>query len=138
MKAISFIPDGGNRRDIPDEYQPRSGYHNSYSRLNSRAPAVAVTQNMGKPSATRCIHPFQHRALTAREGARLQTFPDAFHFKGGMISQRLQIANAVPPLLAYWIGKALGSEANWHSRDPGDGGFLPENARQLEFPEIIC
>lgn len=113
VHAISFIPDGGNRRDIPDELQPRSGFHNSYSRLNSRLPAVAVTQNMGKPSATRCIHPFQDRGLTAREGARLQTFPDWFHFQGGMVSQREQIANAVPPTLGEAIARALLAEASW-------------------------
>jgi DNA (cytosine-5)-methyltransferase 1 len=118
VKAISFIPDGGNRRSIPDEYQPRSGFHNSYSRLSSRHPAVAVTSNMGKPSATRCIHPVQHRGLTAREGARLQGFPDRFHFAGGVTSQRLQIANAVPPLLAEALGQRLKDPACWTSEPP--------------------
>ena len=113
VRAISFIPDGGNRRDIPPEFQPRSGFHNSYSRLNSQEPAVAVTQNMGKPSATRCIHPFQHRGLTAREGARLQSFPDWFHFTGGIVSQREQIANAVPPILAKAIADAILSGQCW-------------------------
>ena len=113
VKAISFIPDGGNRKDIPDELQPKSGFHNSYSRLNSREPAVAVTQNMGKPSATRCIHPFQDRGLTAREGARLQSFPDWFHFTGGMVSQREQIANAVPPILGQAVAEALLSDCCW-------------------------
>ncbi len=113
VHAISHIPDGGNRRHIPDHLQPSSGYHNSYSRLNSKAPAVAVTQNMGKPSGTRCIHPFQHRGLTAREGARLQSFPDRFMFIGGIVSQRLQIANAVPPLLAKAVLTATNSDAHW-------------------------
>jgi DNA (cytosine-5)-methyltransferase 1 len=113
VKAISFIPDGGNRKSIPDRYQPASGFHNSYSRLSSSAPAVAVTSNMGKPSGTRCIHPFQHRGLTAREGARLQSFPDAFHFCGGVVSQRLQVANAVPTLLAEAIAHALADGTRW-------------------------
>lgn len=113
VEAISFIPDGGNRRSIPDEYQPASGFHNSYSRLSSQHPAVAVTSNMGKPSATRCVHPFQHRGLTAREGARLQSFPDRFWFEAGVTSQRLQIANAVPPRLAEMMGRALLSSASW-------------------------
>lgn len=113
VDAISHIPDGGNRRSIPDRLQPRSGFHNSYSRLASWLPAVAVTSNLGKPSATRCIHPFQHRGLTAREGARLQSFPDTFHFAGGVVSQRLQIANAVPPLLAVALGAALLDPAQW-------------------------
>jgi DNA (cytosine-5)-methyltransferase 1 len=107
VQAISYIPDGGNRRDIPPDLQPRSGFHNSYSRLHSGSPAVAVTQNMGKPSGTRCIHPFQNRGLTAREGARLQGFPDRFHFTAGSTSQRLQIANAVSPILAEAMGRHL-------------------------------
>ncbi len=124
VEAISYIPDGGNRRSIPDRLQPSSGFHNTYSRLCSKAPAVAVTQNMGKPSGTRCIHPFQNRGLSAREGARLQTFPDRFHFTGGQTSQRIQIANAVPPVLGRAIGKALASPGCW-TTDPverrGDG-----------------
>lgn len=111
VHAISFIPDGGNRRDIPPNLQPKSGFHNSYSRLHSKSPAVAVTQNMGKPSGTRCIHPFQHRGLTAREGARLQGFPDRFHFTGGSTSQRLQVANAVSPILAEVMGRHLERQA---------------------------
>lgn len=113
VRAISYIPDGGNRRDIPARLQPKSGFHNSYSRLASWAPAVAVTSNMGKPSATRCIHPFQNRGLTAREGARLQSFPDRFVFSGGVTSQRLQIANAVPPLLGQAIGESLDRQDLW-------------------------
>jgi DNA (cytosine-5)-methyltransferase 1 len=113
VKAISFIPDGGNRTAIPPEFQPKSGFHNSYSRLDSKAPAVAVTQNMGKPSGTRCIHPFQHRGLTTREGARLQGFPDRFHFRAGISSQRLQVANAVSPILAEVLGKALVGKDCW-------------------------
>lgn len=126
VRAISFIPDGGSRRDIPDEFQPASGFHNSYSRLNSKAPAVAITSNMGKPSASRCIHPFQDRGLTAREGARLQGFPDRFHFTGGVVSQRLQVANAVPPILAAAIGSAVLADDRWSDRSPDDkpGGQL--------------
>jgi len=134
VRAISFIPDGGNRRAIPDEFQPSSGFHNSYSRLSSRHPAVAVTSNMGKPSATRCVHPFQHRGLTAREGARLQSFPDRFWFEAGVTSQRLQIANAVPPLLAEMLGRRLVDTNAWAST-PARGAeqlALEVEALQLE------
>lgn len=113
VRAISYIPDGGNRTAIPPAYQPRGGFHNSYSRLASWRPAVAITQNLGKPSGTRCIHPYQHRGLTTREGARLQSFPDSFHFLGGVTSQRLQVGNAVPPLLARALGEALIDETRW-------------------------
>jgi DNA (cytosine-5)-methyltransferase 1 len=107
VEMISHIPDGGNRTAIPDDLQPSSGFHNSYSRLQSDAPAVAITSNMSKPSSARCIHPFQHRGLTPREGARLQTFPDSYHFDGGLVSRRRQIGNAVPPYLAEALGYYL-------------------------------
>lgn len=113
VEAISHIPDGGNRQAIPANLQPASGFHNSYSRLASWLPAVAITQNMSKPSATRCIHPFQHRGLTTREGARLQSFPDRFTFLHGQVSQRLQVANAVPPILACALGEALVDPHRW-------------------------
>ncbi|WP_077067781.1 DNA cytosine methyltransferase [Haloarcula rubripromontorii] len=107
VEMISHIPDGGNRDAIPDEMQPSSGYHNSYSRLKSDEPAVAITSNMSKPSSARCIHPFQHRGLTPREGARLQTFPDEYVFEGGLQAKRQQIGNAVPPYLGETLGYYL-------------------------------
>jgi DNA (cytosine-5)-methyltransferase 1 len=107
VEMISHISDGGNRSEIPDELQPSSGYHNSYSRLQSDAPAVAITSNMSKPSSARCIHPFQDRGLTPREGARLQTFPDSYRFEGTLGAVRKQIGNAVPPYLAEAFGYYL-------------------------------
>jgi DNA (cytosine-5)-methyltransferase 1 len=131
IEAIAHIPDGGNRRSIPDHLQPTAGFHNSYSRLDSRKPAVAVTQNMGKPSGTRCIHPFQHRGLTAREGARLQGFPDVYHFSGGLVSQRLQIANAVPPLLGRALGLAITDDSRWASEASERNGWGDETDVEL-------
>ena len=62
---------------------------------------------MSKPSSARCIHPFEDRGLTPREGARLQTFPDNYRFNGGLVSVRRQIGNAVPPYLAEAVGYYL-------------------------------
>jgi len=107
VEMISHISDGGDRTEIPDELQPSSGYHNSYSRLQSDAPAVAITSNMSKPSSARCIHPFQDRGLTPREGARLQTFPDSYRFEGTLGARRQQIGNAVPPYLGESLGYYL-------------------------------
>lgn len=106
VKVLSFIPDGGNRKSIPDDYQPKSGFHNSYARLASWKPAVAVTSNMRKPSSARATHPKQNRGLTVREGLRLQSFDDTFVVLGSRTSQYLQVGNAVPPLL----GKSIGDE----------------------------
>ena len=107
IERISHVPDGGSKEDIPEHLQPSSGYHNSYSRLKSDEPAVAITSNMSKPSSARCVHPFQDRGLTPREGARLQTFPDHYEFIGTLGAIRKQIGNAVPPYLAEAIGYYL-------------------------------
>lgn len=52
-------------------------------------------------------HPNLHRRLTVRECARLQSFPDDFIFYGSISAQYAQVGNAVPPILAYHLGKAL-------------------------------
>jgi DNA (cytosine-5)-methyltransferase 1 len=104
IEVLSHIPDGGNRKSIPDRLQPKSGFHNSYARLASWKPAIAVTSNMRKPSSARATHPVQNRGLTVREGLRLQSFDDAFVVLGSRTNQYLQVGNAVPPLLARAIG----------------------------------
>ncbi|OBQ32284.1 MAG: hypothetical protein AN487_22665 [Anabaena sp. CRKS33] len=53
------------------------------------------------------IHPYLNRVISAREMARLQTFPDSFIFEGSMKKAMWQIGNAVPPSLAECIGYAL-------------------------------
>jgi DNA (cytosine-5)-methyltransferase 1 len=107
VNLLSHIPDGGNRKSIPDSLQPKSGFHNSYARLASDKPAIAVTSNMRKPSSARSTHPTQNRGLTVREGMRLQTFPDSFVVLGTRTSQYLQVGNAVPPRLGYALGLEL-------------------------------
>ncbi len=107
VEILSHIPDGGNRKSIPDHLQPKSGFHNSYARLASDKPAIAVTSNMRKPSSARATHPKQNRGLTVREGLRLQSFDDDFVVLGSRTSQYLQVGNAVPPLLAEAIGTQI-------------------------------
>lgn len=107
VKVLSFIPDGGNRKSIPTEFQPKSGFHNSYARLASWKPAIAVTSNMRKPSSARATHPNQNRGLTVREGLRLQSFDDTFVVLGARSTQYTQVGNAVPPLLAAALGTEI-------------------------------
>jgi DNA (cytosine-5)-methyltransferase 1 len=62
--------------------------------------APTLTSGCTNPSKGRFIHPEQDRAITPREAARLQTFPDEFVFHGGFISVSRQIGNAMPVKLA--------------------------------------
>lgn len=107
MKIIEHVPEGGLKNDIPEQYRPTSGFPNSYGRLWWDRPSTTITRNLGTPSSARCIHPLVNRALTTREGARLQSFPDHFKFSGSRSKKNLQIGNAIPPLLALAIAKEI-------------------------------
>jgi DNA (cytosine-5)-methyltransferase 1 len=84
-----------------------SGFSTCYSRLAANEPANTITVNFVHPASNRCIHPYQDRALTPREGARLQSFPDRFIFRGSRSQIVKQIGNAVPPLLGRLIAEAI-------------------------------
>lgn len=76
-----------------------------YKRLNPDKPAYTVTGSGG--GGTHIYHWAENRALTNRERARLQTFPDSFIFAGSKESVRKQIGMAVPPLAAKIIFEAV-------------------------------
>lgn len=85
---------------IDKKYYLTSGYGNTYGRLERNKPSTTITNNLTTPSALRCIHYEQNRALTPREGARIQSFPDWYQFDGSKTDVSRQIGNAVPPLMA--------------------------------------
>lgn len=111
QEILRTVPKGGSIADLPQHLRPKSGYANTYARLLPDVPSPTITRNFGTPSSSRCIHPEQNRALSTREGARLQGFPDDYIFVGGKQSKNLQIGNAVPPILgeaiALTVKKAL-------------------------------
>ncbi len=81
-------------------------FNDKYNRLSWDEPSRTVTAHLAKDGYW-YIHPEQHRSLTVREAARLQTFPDTFRFAGCRSHQFQQIGNAVPPQLAQRIGSAI-------------------------------
>lgn len=107
LKLMQLLPDGGTPEDIPIEYRPKSGFKNTYCKLWWNKPSTTITRNLGTPSSSRCIHPKAHRALTTREGARIQSFPDNYIFFGSRAMKNLQVGNAVPPLLSIALTKEI-------------------------------
>lgn len=100
INMLSYIPEGGNAwvDDIPEEYRLNvkgAKLSNIYKRLNRNTPSYTVTGSGG--GGTHMYHWAENRALTNRERARLQTFPDHYHFQGGKESVRKQIGMAIPP-----------------------------------------
>lgn len=89
-----------------------------FGRLWWDRPAVTIRTEFFKPEKGRYLHPSAHRAITVREAARLQSFPDSFVFPPGqsMVSVARQIGNAVPPMLAKAIASAIREHLWEHSR----------------------
>jgi DNA (cytosine-5)-methyltransferase 1 len=108
IERFMAINQGGNFHSLPQEL--KSTYSNAertqntiYLRLKYDQPSGTVV-NVRK---SMWIHPVKHRALSIREAARLQTFPDSFVFCGTKDSQYQQVGNAVPPVLAKAIAEHL-------------------------------
>ena len=101
-EIISLVPDGGNYKDLPIELQGTRKVHIAWTRLNSKKPSFTIDTGHRHH-----FHYSYNRIPTARESARIQSFPDDFIFTCSRTSQLKQIGNAVPPLLGQAIAKAL-------------------------------
>lgn len=104
VEILGLIPPGGSVEDLPSKLRPKKYFKNTYARLFPDEPSPTITRNFGTPSSSRCIHPFENRALSTREGARLQGFPDCYKFYGSKTFKNLQIGNAVPPIFGEVLG----------------------------------
>lgn len=102
IDVISLVPDGGNIRDLPEEFYKIRNYNNAFRRMNSNLPSNTI--DCGHRNY---FHYSENRIPTVRESARLQSFPDTYVFHGSRTSQYTQVGNAVPPILAYNIAKEI-------------------------------
>lgn len=116
-KMMEIIRHSGPNITYIPEHLITSGFSSCYSRLAADEPSVTITVNFVHPASNRCIHPTLDRALTPREGARLQSFDDDFVFCGSRAQIVKQIGNAVPPLLGQAIGSHLAELIGAGGRD---------------------
>lgn len=114
-RVLSMVPEGGDWRDLPvaeqkaylgGSYYLGGGKTGMARRLSMDEPSLTLTCAPAQKQTERC-HPTETRPLTVREYARIQTFPDSWHFVGNISDQYKQIGNAVPVNLAFAIGRAL-------------------------------
>jgi DNA (cytosine-5)-methyltransferase 1 len=114
IDLIKYVPQGGNWKDIPENVRPArfkkvalKDHTTTYGRLRWEMPSRTVTTYFNNVSSGAFTHPDLQRGISVREGARLQSFPDAFEFCGTLARQYRQVGNAVPPLLAYHIARPI-------------------------------
>lgn len=140
LKMVVNIPPGGNWKNIPasipskrleqirESYARGGGSRSTYyGRLRPDAPAYTISTYFNRPGNGCHLHydyaGGQHRVISQREAARLQSFPDNFVFTGSRTAVSNQIGNAVPPLLAYQIALSLGSPGLFVDLFAGAGGL---------------
>ena len=107
LERLRLIPPNKGREVLPPEHLTKSIYSGTWSRMLKDDISVTITTRFDTPSSGRFTHPFLNRAITVREAARIQSFPDTFVFHGNKTSQMKQVGNAVPPLLAKAIAEVI-------------------------------
>lgn len=110
LQRFALIPANCTTKVLPEEHVTKSIYSGTWTRLDSMGQATTITTRFDTPSSGQFTHPYLDRAITVREAARLQSFPDNFIFSGPKSSQMKQVGNAVPPMLSYAIASAICSD----------------------------
>lgn len=122
LQVAKSVPPGGNWKNVPTDIplarldtirrgfaEGKGSRSTYYGRLHPDRPAYTINTWFTRPGNGCHLHYdfSQHRTLSLREAARLQSFPDSFVFQGPRTSIAKQIGNAVPPLLAYQLASSL-------------------------------
>jgi DNA (cytosine-5)-methyltransferase 1 len=107
-EAFALLEEGQTYVDLPEHLRRyRSDiFTDKYKRLSWKEVSRSITAHIAKDGYW-YIHPQQHRTLSIREAARVQTFPDWFRFAGQPTLRLRQIGNAVPPILGAAVGRQL-------------------------------
>lgn len=109
LTRLQALRSGQTCAELPDDLRPKAHYHYSYTRLSWSEPARTITKFAYHVGSGQFGHPSEDRAVTMREAARLQSFPDAFAFIGTSEIRKLSamVGSAVPPLLAFAMGRRI-------------------------------
>lgn len=108
LRWLKDVPEGCSAHENKNpDLRPPSGFNTTYKRIMWDEPCSTISTNFNMISGCRNVHPTSTRSLTIREATRAQSFPDEFAFFGKWSDVRRVIGNAVPPLLAYEIAKAI-------------------------------
>lgn len=102
VSVIKQVPEGGNHKDLPEGVGTSRKFNEAWTRYHSEKPSKTIDTGHRNH-----FHYKWHRVPTARENARLQSFPDSFRFLGSKTQQEKQVGNAVPPRLGYALGKQI-------------------------------
>lgn len=117
LERLRYIPrDGGSRDSLPENLQlachkgrNKNSFPDSYGRMKWDDVAPTLTTGCNDLTKGRYAHPVQDRAITLREAARLQSFPDSYIFRGNSSQIATQIGNSVPPRMMDEIARTLHS-----------------------------
>jgi len=107
LERLRMIPPERGREMLPAEHLTKSIYSGTWCRMKKDDIAKTITTRYDTPSSGEFTHPYLNRAITTREAARIQSFPDTFHFFGTKSSQMKQVGNAVPPLLGKAVAERI-------------------------------
>ena len=113
LKRMKIIREnGGTRTALPPElvlkcHKTYSGHADVYGIMNPDMPAPTMTGGCLSYSKGRFGHPFENRAISVREAARIQTFPDDYVFGESLTKAALEIGNAVPIKLVKASGEVF-------------------------------
>lgn len=132
LARIRSLKPGQDWRDLPLALLPggmqrahRKDHTRRYRRMKWDGVARSIITRFRDPKSGEYTHPEQHRTISIREAARIQSFPDWFVFEGSYTQQYDQVGNAVPPLL----GRAVAVELAKMLRSAADEDAAPVKSR---------